>query len=153
MSGIRVTDTIDLTELPEALLMTFSQQVIQPMLLLALTLLLDGCPPSPPPVPPPAPDASDASAFGEASPALVDASPAPPWPDAAPGPCRDACAVLLGLHCPEGAAQTCPATLQKTQDARLVRAASGQPMTCAMVASATTTAAVRSVGVGCVGVP
>lgn len=66
--------------------------------------------------------------------------------------CTGACANLAQLNCPEALQSLdCAATFQMAQDQKLVREASGQPMTCADVARATSVAAVRALGVSCVG--
>jgi len=109
-------------------------------LLIGLLFVIDaclslGCPPAPPaPMPP---DASDAS------------PPAPPAADAAPSsPCTQACARMTTLGC-TGITPTCPATMTKLEADRLIRAPSGQPVSCACIAAAANKAAVVGCGIGC----
>jgi hypothetical protein len=81
-------------------------------------------------------------------------TPPPDATDAAPTPpsanvCAAACAALAGAHCPEGAAATCSATMQKINDDHLIRAPGGQTVTCASVSSVSTPAQARAAGITC----
>jgi hypothetical protein len=102
-------------------------------LLLLAVLLLPACPPAPvPPAPP-----------------LADAAPYVPTPDASPPgtPCQAACDALSRLC----GAQLgdCVRTLAHIESARLIRENSGQPLTCADVASASSVATMRTLGLAC----
>jgi hypothetical protein len=98
-----------------------------------LVLFAFACQPVPAPAPMP-PDATD----GAPTP-LLDGSPATP--------CSAACSNLSALGCP--VATDCVTVLAHVDGARLVRLAGGTTLTCAMLAAATSKAAVQSLGVSC----
>lgn len=104
---------------------------VNPFSILAL-LVLFGCPPSPQP---PAPDSSDAGMH----PVAGDAGPA----------CVAACTKLSALACSEGDAIDCAVVLQHVQDSRLVRSPSGDALSCACLAKASSRADVQACGVAC----
>ncbi|HLK36900.1 MAG TPA: hypothetical protein VKU41_09135 [Polyangiaceae bacterium] len=90
-----------------------------------------GCPPNPAPVPPDA----------------TDGSPWSPRPDADLTPCQAACTNLTALGCAVEA--DCVQVMAHVDGARLVRTATGAPMTCAAVAAASSKAGVMALGVSC----
>lgn len=83
----------------------------------------------------------------------VDATDAAPGPRAGDGapvtPCQAACATLAGLGCPEGAWDDCVTRLAQWDGARIIRTASGQPLTCAELAGVTSQPQARAAGVTC----
>jgi hypothetical protein len=106
--------------------------------ILAVCAMLTACPPPPGPVPPPQPDATDAAQALEA---------APPVPMT---PCQSACSLLDHLCGPQQA--DCVRVMAHIESAREIRKPNdGNALTCTDVASATTVAAVRALGVACVG--
>ena len=63
--------------------------------------------------------------------------------------CASACANLRLLGCPEGDRGNCAAVLTRIDQGREIRTASSAPLTCAAIASASSVAALQSLGVEC----
>ena len=103
-------------------------------LLGSLLLVASGCQPTTPPQPPPQPP---------------DASDAAPGPMPPSTPCQVACAALAAAGCPEGHASDCAEVLGRVEAARLVRTPSGEPLTCAAVATAKSQSDARAQGISC----
>jgi hypothetical protein len=97
---------------------------------LALALVA-ACQPPAPPLPPPGPDATDAA------------------PSPLGAPCEPACAALRAAGCVEGTRADCVKVLADIDRDRLVRTPSGQPLTCAALATVRTPADAKSQGVSC----
>jgi hypothetical protein len=97
---------------------------------------------TPLPAPAPIPDASDASAFGAGDALLAVV-------DGAVGPCEAACAVLAAAGCPAGRATDCARVLSSVETARLIRTASGAPLTCQALAGAKTGNDIHALGLSC----
>jgi hypothetical protein len=108
---------------------------------LRLVVLLSAfcaCTPQSTPVTP-TPDASDASAFGEAS-------PQPPVAAA----CASACAALTAAKCGVGGAQGCPAFMQTLSNSgQQANPATGKALTCADVMAVKTAADAQKLGFVC----
>jgi hypothetical protein len=74
--------------------------------------------------------------------------PVPDASDAAPqASCAAACSTMVVLGCPTST--DCAVVMAHVEASRSIRSASGQPITCAMVAAASTKAAEQSLGVDC----
>jgi hypothetical protein len=80
-------------------------------------------------------------------------APASPWLDGGfTTSCQQACTVVAGFSCPEGAAGDCASSFSSWDQgpAHIRRPDTGAALTCVDVAAATSVAQLRAMGVGCV---